>query len=246
MSTSNQVRRFLTEVVGLPDDKAADKTGATLHRLFEDVQVQRAAGLRPEIADAAERKVAKLFLQEVLAEENAAVFRALRANGQLDLIQDKVRGFESDGNPEQRERQEDDALAVVLANVADQGAVNGLLNAQQYYEMLNMSDPGALADGVRRAGFGQTGEGDLDNRQRALSADERATVGAVAFAKRAGWARPESAETPDAPEETVAEHAGDYSPDQMERFVQKRNREDLHHVNRAIEDDGVVDLPTND
>jgi hypothetical protein len=240
MSASNQVRKFLTEVVGLPDDKAADKTGIALNRLFEDIQMQRARH-PPELIDAAERAVAKLFLQEVTAEENAAVFRALRANGQFDLIQDRVRGYESDGNAEQREQQEDDALRVVLANVADSGAVNGLLNPQQYYSMLAMSDPQALADGVRRTGFGQTADGDLDSRQRALKEDELAAVAVTAFHKRIGnlpdW-------QPDEPVETVAEHAGDFSPAQMERFIQRRNREDRHHVNRAIDDDPVADTPS--
>jgi hypothetical protein len=246
MSTSskqNRVRQFLTQVVGMDDpDKVADSTGDVLGRLFSDIKEQHAAGLLSfAVAQDAERAVYRIFLEE--AANNPQVYRALRANGQFEQIQN-MGGYDSDGSPEQRERAQDDALAVVLGYAADAGIMERRITPQQYHAMIDIADPGALADGRRRAGYDQTAKGDLDGRPRDLDADETGYVGVAAYAKRVGLTRQESAETPEEPEETVAKHAGDYSPSQMERFVQKRNREDRHHVNRAIEDDPVADLPS--
>jgi hypothetical protein len=71
-----------------------------------------------------------------------------------------------------RERAQDDALAVVMGYAADAGIMEQRITPQQYHAMIDIADPGALADGRRRAGYDQTAKGDLDGRPRDLDADE--------------------------------------------------------------------------
>jgi hypothetical protein len=241
----NRVRRFLSEVVGMDDpDKIGDVTGAALTRLFSDIREQHAAGLLSfAVAQDAERAVYRIFLEE--AANNPQVYRALRANGQFEAIQN-MGGYDSDGSPEQRERAQDDALAVVLGYAADAGIMEQRITPQQYHAMIDIADPAALADGRRRAGYDQTAKGDLDGRPRDLDANETGYVGVAAYAKRVGLTRQESAETPDEPEEAAAEHAGDWSASRMQKFVEQRERECEKSTDGPIPSDGVYHTPIND
>jgi hypothetical protein len=91
--------------------------------------------------------------------------------------------------------------------------------------MIDMADPGALADGRVRAGYNQTADGDLDNRPRDLDQDETGAVAAAAFAKRAGWAKDLPPPEPDTPQESASDAASDWSTDRLERYFALREAE---------------------
>jgi hypothetical protein len=233
MNKQNRVRRFLSEVANISDpDKVADSTGNAITGLFGDIREQYQAGLISfPFAQDAERATMRLFLQE--AADNPEVYRALRANGQFDAIRNMAGGYESDGSDEQRERQQDDALSVVLGYAADAGFMQQRVTPQQYHAMLGIADPGALADGRVRAGYNQTADGDLDGRPRDLDANEAGNVGAAAFFKRAGMTQPESAEKPDdAAQESASERASDWD---MDKYVAKCRREEAAENDRSRE-----------
>jgi hypothetical protein len=227
MNKQNRVRQFLTQVAGISDpDKVADSTGDAITRLFGDIKEPYQAGLISfAFAQDAERGAMRLFLQE--AADTPEVYRALRANGQFDAIRNMAGGYESDGSDEQRERQQDDALSVVMGYAADAGLMQRRISPQQYAAMIDMADPGSLADGRVRAGYNQPDPHDLDGKLRDLDADETGNVGAATYARRVGLAGdlPEPKAEPDTPQESASDAASDWSTDRLEKYFALRDAE---------------------
>jgi hypothetical protein len=190
-----------------------------------------------DVALDAMRHVFDLDFQETVNDPPS--YRAALQSGWLETQRQTIGGWDENITPEAAAEKRRQAFAVTLGHRADDFLQAGALTPSDYVWAQEQLDPGSISDARARNGYTQTVG--IDEVPRSLDENELAAVAATAFYKRAG--RLADLQPPE-PEETVEEHAGDYTPQQMERFVQRRNKEDRHHANRAIDDDPVADLPS--